>query len=204
MPGAALPAHGTYSYVGRYFYPSLFDVEVFATEVDAADVATLERLVSDGVGPDELTETQGEAVDNVVAAIGMAAVSLDNGPIRALDEEFDTSSRRVIAEGLPCRRNECPDLAGHVQEGVWASGDGPSVDELCALLDHVNGIDGGRFGDLADSVVGYLLPAEVRRAIELLGGHRFADPAQEHDRRLLLGIFSISARTGHGLFWTWS
>jgi len=44
-------------------------------------------------------------VDDVVAAVGMAAVLLDDRPFRALDEEFDISSRRVNAEDLPCRRN---------------------------------------------------------------------------------------------------
>ena len=189
--------------MGRYFYPDLFDAEVFAAEVDASHVATLEWLVSNGVSPDELSEAQREAVDDVVAAVGMAAVLLDDRPFRALDEEFDISSRRVMAEGLPCRRNECPDLVGHVQEGVWAHGCGPVVDELCALLDHVNGIGGGRFGGLAGFFVGYLLPAEIQRAMKLLGGYYFADAAQEDDRRLLLEIFSISVGTGHGLFWTW-
>ena len=51
--------------------------------------------------------------------------------------------------------------------------------------------------------MGYLLPGEVRRARQLLDGHGFADPAQEDDRRLLLEIFSVRARTGHGLYWTW-
>lgn len=189
--------------MGRYFYPGLFDAEVFADEVDAASVAAVERLASGGVDRAGLTEAQRDAVDDVVTAIGTATVGLDGGAFRALDEEFDISSRRVVAEGLPCRRNGCPDLAGHVQEGVWASGGGPDVDELCALLDHVNGIDGGRFGDLAEPFVGYLLPGEIRRATELLEGHRFTDPGQEDDRRLLLEIFSISARTGHGLYWSW-
>jgi hypothetical protein len=189
--------------MGRCFYPHLFDADVFAGEVDAATVAVLERWASDGVECAGLTGEQREVVDDVVAALGMASATLDDGALRALDEEFDISSRRFIAEGLPFRRSHCPDLAGHVQEGVWASGDGPAVDELCALLDHINGIDGGRFGDLAEPFVGYLLPGEIRRAGALLEGHRFTDPAQEDDRRLLLEIFSISGRNGHGLYWTW-
>lgn len=91
----------------------------------------------------------------------------------------------------------------HVRSAVRASGRGPAVDELCTLLGHVSGHEGGRFGDLTEPFVGYLLPEEIRRAAELLSGLRFADPGRETDRRLLLEVFSISMRTGHGLYWWW-
>lgn len=196
-------AHGTDVIMGRYFYPVLFDAEVFGAEVDAADVATLDRLVSNGVEREALTEAERKAVDNVVMAVGAGALGLDNASVNALDKEFDIGSRRVVPDGLPCRGSRYPDLVGAVQEGVWTAGRCPAVDELGVLLDHVNGIDGGRFGDLAEPFVGYLLPGEIRRAAELLGTLRFADPGQESDRQLLLEIFSISARDQHGLFWWW-